>query len=78
MVSVHGFHGWFTGKLSENCLPDYSEGNNWFTVFGVFFPTITGIMAGINMSGDLRNPATDIPSGTLIALATVLVDSKPF
>lgn len=65
-----GFDGWLTGKLSENALPSYSDNNNWFTVFGVFFPTITGIMAGINMSGDLRHPATDIPNGTLIALAT--------
>ncbi|XP_075217046.1 solute carrier family 12 member 8 isoform X2 [Lycorma delicatula] len=65
-----GFDGWFTGKLVENALPSYSDGNNWFTVFGVFFPTITGIMAGINMSGDLHHPATDIPNGTLIAVAT--------
>ncbi|XP_014285916.1 solute carrier family 12 member 8 isoform X1 [Halyomorpha halys] len=66
-----GFTGWWSGQLSTNLFPDYFDGYNWFTVFGVFFPTITGILAGINMSGDLRNPAKDIPNGTLGAVITV-------
>lgn len=50
--------------------PDYKDGYNSFTVFGVFFPTITGVMAGINMSGDLRAPSRDIPNGSLAAICT--------
>ncbi|KAL1121936.1 hypothetical protein AAG570_003344 [Ranatra chinensis] len=65
-----GFTGWWSGRLTENSFPDYFDGYNWFTVFGVFFPTITGILAGINMSGDLRHPARDIPNGTLAAVIT--------
>lgn len=64
-----GFQGWGSGMFFDNLYPAY-DGATWFTVFGVFFPTITGVLAGINMSGDLRTPSTDIPNGTLAALST--------
>ena len=66
----HGFDGWGSGNMGLNLWSAYTEGTSWFTVFGVFFPTITGILSGINMSGDLRAPSTDIPNGTLAALST--------
>lgn len=65
-----GFQGWGSGNFVENLYPEYTDGVTWFTVFGVFFPTITGVLSGINMSGDLRAPTTDIPNGTLAALST--------
>jgi amino acid transporter len=69
-ISGSGFEGWMSGNLEANLLPAYSDGYGWFTTLGVFFPTVTGVLAGINMSGDLRNPSTDIPNGTLAACAT--------
>lgn len=65
-----GFTGWSLDNLRNNTFTSYEDGYGWFEVFGVFFPTVTGVLAGINMSGDLRHPSKDIPNGTLAALGT--------
>ncbi|XP_074857014.1 solute carrier family 12 member 8 isoform X2 [Carettochelys insculpta] len=64
----HGFVGYSEELMFNNTLPDYSPGESFFTVFGVFFPAATGVMAGFNMSGDLQKPAASIPLGSLAAI----------
>ncbi|PKU44275.1 hypothetical protein llap_5424 [Limosa lapponica baueri] len=70
VCSEHGFVGYSEELMFNNTLPDYSQGESFFTVFGVFFPAATGVMAGFNMSGDLQKPATNIPLGSLAAIGT--------
>ncbi|TRZ03752.1 hypothetical protein DNTS_009744, partial [Danionella cerebrum] len=66
----HGFVGYSEALLRKNTLPDYTAGETFFTVFGVFFPAATGVMAGFNMSSDLQKPEHNIPVGTLAAICT--------
>lgn len=43
-------------------------GLGFWRLFAIFFPAVTGIMAGINMSGDLRRPDRSLVRGTFAAI----------
>uniref|UniRef100_H3CTP3 Solute carrier family 12 member 7 n=1 Tax=Tetraodon nigroviridis TaxID=99883 RepID=H3CTP3_TETNG len=46
----------------------------FFTLLvGIYFPSVTGIMAGSNRSGDLRDAQKSIPVGTILAIITTSI-----
>ena len=52
---------------------DNFSGVNFWQAFAIFFPAVTGILAGASMSGELENPRTGIPRGTLSAIGVSFV-----
>uniref|UniRef100_A0A7E4VP44 Solute carrier family 12 member 9 n=1 Tax=Panagrellus redivivus TaxID=6233 RepID=A0A7E4VP44_PANRE len=68
-----GVTGFKSPTFFENLYPDYRNGYNFFSVFSIYFPAATGIMAGANISGDLKNPASAIPKGTIIAITLTTI-----
>jgi len=60
--------------LQTNFFPNYridkstGKDHDFFSVFAIFFPAATGILAGANISGDLTDPQKSIPKGTLLAI----------
>uniref|UniRef100_A0A914I4H5 Solute carrier family 12 member 3 n=1 Tax=Globodera rostochiensis TaxID=31243 RepID=A0A914I4H5_GLORO len=63
-----GVVGFSFGVLLDNLWPDFRGGNTFITMFGVYFPAMTGIMAGANMSGDLKDPSKSTLRPTLACM----------
>uniref|UniRef100_A0A093XLG9 Putative membrane protein n=1 Tax=Talaromyces marneffei PM1 TaxID=1077442 RepID=A0A093XLG9_TALMA len=71
------FTGFSMKTFLENLKPHLTKGaagsqlahrENFQDLFGILFPATSGIFAGANMSGDLKNPSRSIPTGTLSGL----------
>ncbi|KAH8296601.1 hypothetical protein KR054_008494 [Drosophila jambulina] len=68
-----GFLGYNATLFKSNLFADYrpEKGgiqHDFFSVFAIFFPAATGILAGANISGDLKDPQKSIPKGTILAI----------
>ncbi|NP_001076118.1 solute carrier family 12 member 3 [Oryctolagus cuniculus] len=64
-----GFFSYRGDIFVQNLVPDWrGVDGSFFGMFSIFFPSATGILAGANISGDLKDPAVAIPKGTLMAI----------
>ncbi|XP_049327051.1 solute carrier family 12 member 4 isoform X2 [Astyanax mexicanus] len=63
-VDVHGSMESFGFYVSADIATSFT------LLVGIFFPSATGIMAGSNRSGDLRDAQKSIPVGTILAITT--------
>jgi amino acid transporter len=55
--------------FQANLGPSYTRPEiGFWMVFAIYFPAVTGILAGVNMSGDLKDPARSLVRGTLAAI----------
>ncbi|KPM09065.1 Amino acid permease-like protein 4 [Sarcoptes scabiei] len=67
------FHLLTVTLIENNLAPDYRDGHSFFSVFSTYFPAATGILAGANISGDLKNPSRAIPLGTFLAIGITTI-----
>uniref|UniRef100_A0A8C8R6S2 Solute carrier family 12 member 3 n=1 Tax=Pelusios castaneus TaxID=367368 RepID=A0A8C8R6S2_9SAUR len=64
-----GFFNYQADIFAQNFVPNWrGPDGSFFGLFSIFFPSATGILAGANISGDLKDPAVAIPKGTLMAI----------
>ncbi|XP_075925795.1 solute carrier family 12 member 3-like [Petromyzon marinus] len=64
-----GFFGYNTKIFNDNFTPSFRGPYDFFRLLGIFLPSVTAILTGANICGDLKEPATAIPKGTFLGIA---------
>ncbi|AWO97197.1 putative solute carrier family 12 member 3-like [Scophthalmus maximus] len=66
---AQGIFGYRSDVFVSNLKPDWRGAEGTFVqMFALFFPSTIGILCGVNICGDLKDPATAIPKGSLMAI----------
>ncbi len=66
---IDGYTGYSLDTFLSNQAPRFTADTQFFTLFGVFFPAVTGVLQGANLTGELKDPGSSIPLGTSTAIA---------
>jgi len=64
---IGGFAKWDNTILIQNWTSSPSAPDFWI-LFAIFFPAVTGFTQGVSMSGDLKDPGKSLPMGTFMAV----------
>jgi amino acid transporter len=65
LISI--FAGWRIPANPPHLFGQFQNLDFWQT-FAIYFPAVTGIMSGVSLSGDLKDPGKSIPRGTMAAV----------
>ena len=55
-------------QLQANLFADPDVEVDFWLLFAIFFPAVTGFTQGVSMSGDLRDASRSLPTGTFLAV----------
>lgn len=67
-----GLSHWKVELLVHNWNAPPNQFNFWI-LFALFFPAVTGFTQGVSMSGDLRDPGQSLPRGTFLAVGVSIL-----
>lgn len=62
-----------SATLHANWSQGAGDGLDFWTLFALFFPAVTGFTQGVSMSGDLRDAGRSLPAGTFAAVGVSFV-----
>jgi amino acid transporter len=69
---IGGLIKWDTTLLYQNWTSSGTNFNFW-VIFAIFFPAVTGFTQGVSMSGDLKDAGKSLPQGTFTAVGLSIV-----
>lgn len=69
---IGGLIQWDNSLLIHNWASTAGNMNFWL-VFAIFFPAVTGFTQGVSMSGDLKDAGKSLPLGTFLAVGVSIV-----
>ncbi|MFQ5539078.1 MAG: amino acid permease, partial [Candidatus Binatia bacterium] len=67
-----GIGNWNAQVLTQNWVAPATAADFWI-LFAIFFPAVTGFTQGVSMSGDLKEPGKSIQIGTFLAVGISIV-----